>query len=88
MSSLLKHGHRLSDYKLEINRGDLPHDIQDIVENICDDYVTKAPFDENGNCDVKKLISFINIYQSLKVDDIINIVGCINIVKFLKEENV
>ncbi len=88
MNNLLKHGHRLSDYKLEINREDLPHDIQDTIESICDDYVTKSPFDENGDCTVKKLISFITRYQTIKIDDIMSIVGCINIVKFLKEESV
>ena len=84
--SKLKHGKKLSDYKLEINLEDLPLDLKLKIENICDDYVKQSPADANGFIGVKKLLTFLTTYDSIKVDQIMDIFGCINVNDFLEED--
>ena len=87
MINNLKHGKKLSDYKLVINLEDLPLNLKLLLDDICDDFVTQLPKNKDNTIDVKNLLNFITTYDTLSIDQIMNIFGSIDISKFLKDDN-
>ena len=87
MNNNLKHGKKLSDYKLVINLEDLPLNLKLLLDDICDDFVTQLPKNKDNMIDVKNLLNFITTYDKLNIDQIMNIFGSIDISKFLKDDN-
>lgn len=82
---MLKHGDLLIDYSLVIDYNILPQSIKNNYESFCEDFVIQSIIEKDGTIEVKKFLNFYSKYKTLTVDEIVNIMGCINIKKLVEK---